>query len=83
MDTGNVLLWLDPQATMNGMFVTMISKAFVSDLLLAVLVFFVWSYYEARRLQIKNVWIIWLITMLFGLAGSFPLFLYLRAKKIE
>src|SRR5688572_13397541 len=80
-ETGNILLWLDPAATMNGMFNNRIATAFVVDLLFVVVVFFVWTYYEARKLQIKNVGLIWLLTMLFGMAGSFPLFLYMREKQ--
>ena len=79
--TGNILLWLDPIATFNGMFANRIASAFMTDLLFVVLVFFLWSYHEAQKYQIKNVWLIWLLTMLFGIAGAFPLFLYLREDK--
>jgi len=81
--TGNVLLWLDAAATLQGMFGNRISTAFVTDLLFAVLTFFIWSYYESKRTGIKNFWVIWVLTVLFGMAGSFPLFLYLREKKME
>lgn len=80
-ETGNILLWLDPAATLNGMFNNRIATAFIVDLLFVVVAFFIWTYYEARKLQMKNVWLIWLLTMLFGMAGSFPLFLYLREKQ--
>ena len=83
METGNWLLWLDPQATINGMFGSRISTAFIIDLLFAVFIFFLWSYHEAKREQIKNVWMIWVLTMLFGMAGTFPLFLYLRERKMK
>jgi hypothetical protein len=83
IETGNILLWLDPTATLNGMFGNDISTAFILDLLVVVFVFFIWSYYEAKKYTIKNVWIIWVLTMLFGLAGTFPLFLYLREKSKE
>ena len=83
IETGNILLWLDPPATLQAMFGTTISTAFVVDLLAVVLVFFVWTYFEARKLEIKKVWLIWLLTLLFGLGGSFPLFLYWREKKVQ
>ncbi|HYV90516.1 MAG TPA: DUF2834 domain-containing protein [Chitinophagales bacterium] len=83
IDTGNILLWLNPAATIYGMFSNRIATAFIVDLLFGVLVFFVWSYNEARRTGIKNVWLIWALTMLFGLGGTFPLFLYLRERKMK
>ncbi|MCK6617964.1 MAG: DUF2834 domain-containing protein [Cyclobacteriaceae bacterium] len=80
VETGNVLLWLDPAATINGMFGNRIATAFIVDLLVVVFIFFFWTYHEAKRQGIKNVWVIWVLTMLFGMAGTFPLFLYLREK---
>ena len=81
METGNILLWANPWATLDGMFANRISTAFVVDLLMVVLVFFIWSFIEARKYQIRQVWIIWLLTLVFGMAGAFPLFLYLRENK--
>ncbi|MEP1097168.1 MAG: DUF2834 domain-containing protein [Cyclobacteriaceae bacterium] len=82
-ETGNILLWLNPTATMAGMFVNNISTTFIIDLLVVVFVFFFWTANEAKKLQIKRLWLIWLLTMLFGLAGTFPLFLYLRETKMQ
>lgn len=82
-ETGNWLLWLDPTATINGMFGNRISTAFIVDLLFGVFVFFLWSYHESKKIGLKNTWVIWMLTMLFGLAGTFPLYLYLREKKIN
>ena len=75
IETGNILLWLDPQATIKALFGNTISTAFILDILAVLLVFFVWTYKEAKKLGIKNVWLIWLLTLLFGLGGPFPLFL--------
>ncbi|MCY7410707.1 MAG: DUF2834 domain-containing protein [Chitinophagales bacterium] len=76
--TGNILLWLDPAATIHGMFGNNISTAFVLDLLFAVIAFFVFTFHESKKCGIKNVWVYWVLTMLFGMAGSLPLFLYKR-----
>lgn len=76
IETGNYLLYAHPLATIEGMFANRISTIFIIDLLIAVLVFFVWSYQEAKKYQINNLWIIWALTMLFGLSATFPLFLY-------
>ena len=78
IETGNILLYLNPIATFQDMFANRISTIFAIDLLFAVMVFFVWSYREARLHQVPNVWLTWLLTMLLGLAGGFPFFLYLR-----
>ncbi len=83
IETGNVLFWLKPMETMNGMFGNKISTAFIVDLLFVVLVFFIWSYHEARKYNMKTPWLIWILTMLFGLAGTFPLFLYQRQSRME
>jgi hypothetical protein len=77
VETGNYLLLLNPSATIAGMFANGISSAFIADLLVVVFVFFIWSESQAKRYKIKRVWIYWLLTLLFGMAGTFPLFLYM------
>ena len=57
-------------------FANRIATIFAIDLLFGVLVFFIWTYQEAKRLSIRNIGWVWLITMLFGFAGALPLFLY-------
>ncbi|MFT5157045.1 MAG: hypothetical protein ACI83I_001597 [Bacteroidia bacterium] len=81
--TGNFLLWLDPQSTLAGMFGNQISTAFIVDLFVVVLVFFIWTHFESKRLKMKTPWLIWVLTLLFGMAGTFPLFLFQRAQAIE
>ena len=82
LETGNILLYANPIATINGMFANRISSIFMIDLLFAVLVFFIWSYSEGKKYKIKKVGLVWLMTMLLGLAGGLPLFLYMREKTI-
>lgn len=48
-ETGNVLLWLDPMTTVNGMFANRIAAAFVLDLLCVVLAALVWMYVESKK----------------------------------
>lgn len=81
METGNILLYANPLATINGMFANRIASIFMIDLLFAVLVFFIWTYWESKKYQIKNLYLVWVFTMLFGLAGGFPLFLYLKSLR--
>jgi len=81
--TGNWLLWLQPGSTLNGMFGNRISTAFIADLLIAVIVFCVFVYVEGRKLAMNHIWKYWLLVFLFGMAGTLPLFLYQREKKIH
>lgn len=82
IETGNILLWLDPAATLSGMFGNRIAAAFVTDLLCIVLVALVWIVIESKRLNMKNSWVYIVLTLLFGLAGPLPLFLYQREKAL-
>ena len=82
VETGNILLYTNPMATIEGMFANRISTIFIIDLLFGVLVFMIWSYRESKAHGIKNIMAVWLFTFLFGFAGGFPLFLYLREKAI-
>ena len=81
IQTGNVLLWFDPQSTVRQMFSTNINSAFSMDLIFVFVVFFVWTYHQGLRYRMKNIWVIWVFSLLFGLAGPFPLFLYYREEK--
>lgn len=81
--TGNWLLWMDIKTTLSEMFNNDISTAFTIDLLFVVLVFFVWSYVEAKKHQVPKLGLVWILTLLFGLAGAFPLFLYFREQKVS
>jgi hypothetical protein len=79
----NILLWTKPAETTLGLFANRISTIFALDLLFGVLVFFFWTYFETKRLGMKRLWAYWLATLLFGLAGTFPLFLWVREKYLQ
>ena len=81
--TGNILLWLHPVVTLNTMFGDDINTAFSIDLLYVVAIFFLWSYWEAQKWNIKRWGLMVILTMLFGLAGPMPLFLYWREQQME
>ena len=82
IETGNILLYTNPIATVEGMFANRISSIFLIDLLFTVVVFFIWTYMDGRKAGVKNIGIVWVLTLLFGLAGGFPLYLYLKEKAI-
>jgi hypothetical protein len=48
------------------------------DLLCVVLAALIWMYFESKRVGMKSYWMYVVLTLLFGLAGLLPLFLYKR-----
>jgi hypothetical protein len=81
--TGNVLLWAKPMDTLDALFSKNIPAAIATDLILVMIVFIVWSYKSSKKYKIKITPLLWVLTLLFGLSGTFPLFLYLRELKRE
>ncbi len=80
VETGNIMLYADIPHTFQQMFANRIATIFMIDLLWAVLIFFLWSYHDSKVHQVKKVYWVWLSTMLLGLAGGFPLYLYFREE---
>jgi len=54
VETGNILLYANPMATINEMFANRISTIFMIDLLFVVVVFFIWSYFQSKKYGIKK-----------------------------
>ncbi len=81
--SGNLLFWTDPTRTTAELFVNLTSTAFALDLMVVVLVALVWLTREARRLGMARVWVFWVLTLLFGLGGTLPLFLFFRERRLE
>ena len=82
IEKGNILLYTNPLATIEGMFANRISTIFMIDLLFTVMVFFIWTYFDRQKFGVKKLSVVWFLTLLFGLAGGFPLYLYLKEKTI-
>jgi hypothetical protein len=68
---------------MAGMFANRIATAFVVDLLITALVACILFHVEGKRLGMRRVWGYWLLTLAFGLAGTLPLFLLHRERRLE
>ncbi len=79
----NWLLWTRPDETLSALFINRISTIFALDLLWVVGVFFIWCYVEGRRLGMRRLWRFPLLTLLFGLAGTLPLFLFYRQPFLD
>lgn len=80
--SGNILFWADPVRTTSALFANLTTTAFTLDLLIVVLVALIWITREAHRVRIGRVWVFWVLTLLFGLAGTLPLFLYFRERRL-
>jgi uncharacterized protein DUF2834 len=82
VETGNILFWTQPARTLSELFVNRTSTAFALDLVAAAVVALVWMTHEAARVGIGKVWRFWVLTLLFGLGGTLPLFLYFRERRL-
>ena len=83
IETGNILFWTNPARTNAELFANRTSTAFALDLFAVVVVAAVWMYHEARRIGLRGVWRFWLLTALFGLGGTLPLFLWFRERRLS
>lgn len=65
------------------LFANSISTFFAVDLVLSIIVFWMYMFAEANKLQMKNAWLYLLASLLVGLSFALPLFLYFRERKLE
>ena len=49
-----------------------------ADIFISIIVFWVWSYTDAKKNNIKHWWLVIVATFLVGLSLALPLYLYLR-----
>ena len=80
--SGNFLFWTKPQLTVSELFANLTSTSFALDALAVAVVMLVFVTREARRLRIGRVWVYWVLTLLFGVAGTVPLFLAVRERRL-
>jgi hypothetical protein len=67
---------------MQQVFANNASTAFVADLTISIIVFWIYMFAEANRLQMKNAWLYFLASSLIGLSFALPLFLYFRERQL-
>ena len=58
------------------------SASIANDIVVILLVFFFWSFVEARRLGMRHWWIYVPLSILVALAFAYPLFLLMRERAI-
>ena len=80
--SGNILFWTQPQRTISELFANLTSTSFALDAMAGAVVLLVFITREAKRMRIGNVWIYWVLTLLFGVAGTLPLFLAVRERRL-
>lgn len=73
----------DLPALIQPMFANNLLRGVAMDLTVSVIVFWVFMFVEASRLQMKNPWLYLLATLLVGLSFALPLFLYFREHRLE
>lgn len=62
---------------------TLPAQSIIADITVVVVTFLVWMVYESIKLKIRFWWIVIPLTFLVAIAFSFPLFLYMRANRLE
>lgn len=58
------------------------SASVANDITVVLLVFFFWSFFEARKLGMKHWWVYVPLSLGIAIAFSFPLFLLMRERAI-
>ena len=66
-----------------ALFANNATTMFTMDLLISSLVFWLFLFYDSRRLRLKNVWLYVTANLLVGLSLALPLFLYFREVALE
>ena len=74
---------LDLALLIDQLFVNNISTFFAVDLIISIVVFWIWMSAEASKLQMKNAWLYVLASLTVGLSFALPLFLYFRERQLE
>jgi hypothetical protein len=74
---------LDISLLVQQLFANNISTFFAVDLVISIIVFWIYIIAEANKLQMKNSWLYLLASLTVGLSFALPLFLYFRERKLE
>lgn len=82
MASGNILFWTQPMRTVTELFANKTSTAFALDAMAAAVVLCIWFVVESRRIGLPRSWRFVVLTLLFGLGGTVPLFLWFRERTL-
>jgi len=67
----------------NEIYVNNASSSITNDLFTVAFVFMIWSFFEARRLEMSNWWLYMGLTVFIAIAFSLPLFLLMRERCLQ
>ena len=67
----------------NEIYVNNASSSITNDLFTVAFVFMIWSFFEARRLEMSNWWLYMGLTVFIAIAFSLPLFLLMRDRCLQ
>jgi hypothetical protein len=73
----------DIPGLLQPLFANNFMKGIGMDLTVSVIAFWTYVFVDGNRLQMKNLWVYPLATLLVGLSFALPLFLYFRERKLE
>jgi hypothetical protein len=82
LETGNHLYWLDPAATTSLLFDDIGVVAFSLDLFFTVFVILILITVDSKKLGVGHAWMFWVLALLFGIAGTLPLYMHFRHATI-
>jgi len=66
---------------LKSLFVNGAAAGFSSDVVIALLVFWVWSWQDMKVHRVANWWLVFPASFTVGLSLAFPLYLYMREKQ--
>lgn len=69
---------VDPLGFVRALFANGAAAGFSADVLISLVVFWVWSFVDARRTGIRRWWLVLPASGTVGLSLALPLYLYLR-----
>ncbi len=70
-----------PLAFVRGLFANGAAGGFAADVMISILIFWVWSFFEARRGGVRHWWLTLPAGFSVGLSLALPLYLALREPK--
>ncbi|MCZ6802583.1 MAG: DUF2834 domain-containing protein [Proteobacteria bacterium] len=61
-------------------YVNAASASIINDISVAVFTFLFWSFFEARKIGMRNWWVYVVLTFVIAIAFAFPLFMLMRER---
>ncbi|WP_022693920.1 DUF2834 domain-containing protein [Ponticaulis koreensis] len=69
---------LAPQGFIAAAFANSVASAFTADVIISSVTFLLWSFLDARKMDIRHWWVVLPANFMVGLSLALPLYLWLR-----